>query len=70
MEFRVLGPVQALVEGDPVDLGDRKQRLVLAVLLLEANQMVSVGRLIRILWRDRPPPGASCRPMSAGCAAP
>jgi DNA-binding SARP family transcriptional activator len=55
MEFRVLGPVQALVEGDPVDLGDRKQRLVLAVLLLEANQMVSVGRLIRILWRDRPP---------------
>jgi DNA-binding SARP family transcriptional activator len=55
MEFKVLGPVQASAEGSSVDLGDRKQRLVLAVLLLEANQLVPVGRLIRILWRDRPP---------------
>ena len=58
MEFRVLGPVQAFAAGVPVDLGDRKQRLVLAVLLLEANQLVPVGRLIRILWQDNPPPTA------------
>ncbi|MEV0135698.1 BTAD domain-containing putative transcriptional regulator [Dactylosporangium sp. NPDC050688] len=58
MEFRVLGPVQAFAAGTPVDLGDRKQRLVLAVLLLEANQLVPVGRLIRILWQDNPPPTA------------
>src|SRR4051794_4638671 len=58
MEFRVLGPVEAFAEGSPVDLGDRKQRLVLAVLLLEANQLVSVGRLVRILWQDRPPASA------------
>ncbi|WP_432994625.1 BTAD domain-containing putative transcriptional regulator [Dactylosporangium sp. CA-233914] len=55
MEFRVLGPVQAFAAGDPVDLGDRKQRLILAVLLLEANQLVPVGRLMHLLWQDRPP---------------
>jgi DNA-binding SARP family transcriptional activator len=55
MEFRLLGPVQAFTADTPVELGDRKQRLVLAVLLLEANQLVPVGRLIRILWQDRPP---------------
>jgi DNA-binding SARP family transcriptional activator len=55
MEFRLLGPVQAFVADDAVELGDRKQRLVLAVLLLEANQLVPVGRIIRILWPDRPP---------------
>ena len=55
MEFRLLGPVQAFSADTPVELGDRKQRLVLAVLLLEANQLVPVGRLIRILWQDRPP---------------
>lgn len=55
MEFRVLGPVEAFAAGTPVHLGDRKQRLVLAVLLLEANQLVPVGRLVRILWQDRPP---------------
>ncbi len=55
MEFRLLGPVQAFAAESPVDLGDRKQRLVLAVLLLEANQLVPVGRLVRILWQEHPP---------------
>ena len=58
MEFMVLGPVRAVVAGRPVDLGDRKQRLVLAVLLLEANQLVPVSRLVRILWQDQPPASA------------
>lgn len=58
MEFLLLGPVRAYAEGAAVDLGDRKQRLVLGVLLLDVNQFVSVGRLIRLLWPDRPPPAA------------
>jgi len=41
-----------------MDLGDRKQRLVLAVLLLECNQLVPIDRLVDLLWRDRPPPSA------------
>jgi DNA-binding SARP family transcriptional activator/tetratricopeptide (TPR) repeat protein len=58
MEFRVLGPVQALIAGHPVDLGQRKQRLILAVLLLEANQLVPNEWLVDVLWRERPPPSA------------
>jgi DNA-binding SARP family transcriptional activator len=58
LEFRVLGPVAAYAGGAPVELGDRKQRLVLAVLLLEANQLVPVSRLVRILWPDQPPSSA------------
>jgi DNA-binding SARP family transcriptional activator/GTPase SAR1 family protein len=58
MDFLLLGPVQAYSNGTAVDLGDRKQRLVLGVLLLDVNQFVSVDRLIRLLWPDRPPPAA------------
>lgn len=58
MEFRVLGPVQAWVSGEKVDLGDRKQRLVCAILLLEANQLVPIDRLVDLLWSDAPPPSA------------
>ena len=55
MEFHVLGPVQVRVNGDSVELGERKQRLVLAVLLLEPNQLVPLGRLVDLLWGERPP---------------
>lgn len=55
MELLLLGPVQARVDGRPVNLGVRKQRLVLAVLALEVNREVSVGRLVDLLWADEPP---------------
>ncbi|MDT7785743.1 MAG: hypothetical protein QOF58_4162 [Pseudonocardiales bacterium] len=55
MDFRVLGPVQAWVDGRPVQVGVRKQRLVLAVLVLAANFVVSPTRLIALMWPDRPP---------------
>jgi hypothetical protein len=48
MEFRLLGIVETLVDGSPVDLGPRRQRLVLAVLALEANRLVSVDRLVEL----------------------
>lgn len=56
--FRVLGPVHMVVNGQPVKLGDRKQRLVLAVLLLEPNQLVPLTRLIDLLWPASPPTSA------------
>ncbi|MEQ0565560.1 BTAD domain-containing putative transcriptional regulator [Amycolatopsis sp. NEAU-NG30] len=58
MEFRVLGAVEATADGVPVDLGSRKQRLVLAVLLLEAGRAVSLDRLVDLLWPTAPPASA------------
>jgi DNA-binding SARP family transcriptional activator/DNA-binding beta-propeller fold protein YncE len=58
MEFRILGPLEVLDEGKPVALGTLKERLVLAVLLLHANEFVSRERLIDELWGESPPPTA------------
>jgi DNA-binding SARP family transcriptional activator len=55
MEFRILGPLEVLSDGHAVDLGGAKQRTLLAVLLLEANSVVSPDRLIHALWEDEPP---------------
>lgn len=52
MDFSVLGPVRAFSDGHPVDLGVRKQRFVLAVLLLEANKHVPADRLIELAWPE------------------
>src|SRR5438477_4905896 len=58
MEYRILGPLEVVDEGEPVALGRLKERLVLAVLLLHANEFVSRERLIDELWGDFPPPTA------------
>ena len=55
MEFRVLGPLEVLSEGRLLDLGGAKQRALLAMLLLDANSVVSTSRLIEALWEDDPP---------------
>lgn len=52
MDFSVLGPVRASIDGQPVDLGVRKQRFVLAMLLLEANRHVPADRLIDLAWPE------------------
>jgi len=58
MDLRVLGAVEAWSGGVRLNLGSRKQRLVLAVLLLEANRLVPVDRLIDFVWGTAPPPSA------------
>jgi DNA-binding SARP family transcriptional activator len=55
VEFRVLGPIEALVEGRPTRLGGPKERAVLALLLLRANEVVPRDRLIDDLWGERAP---------------
>lgn len=50
LEFRVLGPFEALRDGVPVALGAPKQRGLLAVLVLRAGQVVSAERLVEELW--------------------
>jgi DNA-binding SARP family transcriptional activator len=58
VEFRILGPLEVVEDGDPVALGTLKERLVLGVLLLHANEFVSRDRLIDDLWGEAPPPTA------------
>ena len=56
MEFRLLGPLQLLGNnGAAIDLGGRQQRLIVAFLLLRANQVVSVDSLVDALWGEQPP---------------
>jgi len=55
LEFRVLGPVEALDAAARVDLGGPQQRAVLALLLVRANEVVPRERLISDLWDDSPP---------------
>jgi YVTN family beta-propeller protein len=59
MDFRILGPLAIYDdEGRAVDLGGRQQRLVLAMLLLHRNEVVSVDRLIDVVWGERAPANA------------
>src|SRR5580765_5652214 len=55
MEFRILGPLEVISDGQSLDLGGAKQRALLAVLLLNPNQVVSRDRLIDALWEENPP---------------
>jgi DNA-binding SARP family transcriptional activator len=59
IEYRLLGSLEALEEGRSLTLGASRQRAVLAWLLLHANEVVPVGRLIDELWREDPPETAA-----------
>ncbi|MFI7641445.1 BTAD domain-containing putative transcriptional regulator [Nonomuraea sp. NPDC049400] len=53
--FSVLGPLQVRVPEGPLRIAGRKPRLLLASLLLDANQVVSSDVLVEVLWpRTRP----------------
>ncbi|TCB95498.1 transcriptional regulator [Micromonospora zingiberis] len=56
MMFRVLGPLEVLIDGRPIRLGGIKQRATLAFLLLKANQVVPTSQLLAALWPDKDPP--------------
>ena len=58
-DFRLLGPVEAVVDGRTLRLGGRRQRALLALLLLERGHPVSADRLVEELWHGRAPPGAA-----------
>jgi len=58
IEFRILGPVEAVADAGPLPLGAPKQRALLAFLLLNANTVVSRDRLVDALWGASPPRAA------------
>ncbi len=61
LSFSLLGPLEARVDGEALPLGGGRQRSLLALLLLHANETVSRERLIDGVW------GAE-RPSTIGAA--
>jgi DNA-binding SARP family transcriptional activator/tetratricopeptide (TPR) repeat protein len=58
IEVRVLGPLQVLVDGEPVALGGPRQRAVLAMLVAAHGRTVPVDRIVDELWDSNPPSSA------------
>jgi DNA-binding SARP family transcriptional activator len=58
VEFLVLGPVETRIDGRVLHLGGPKQRALLALLLLNGNEVVSRDRLVDSLWGERAPESA------------
>ncbi|MET9629516.1 BTAD domain-containing putative transcriptional regulator [Lentzea sp. NPDC006480] len=55
VEYRVLGPLEVLADGEPIALPAGRGRVLLATLLLRANQFVSVDELVERVWEGEPP---------------
>jgi YVTN family beta-propeller protein len=55
VEFRVLGPLEVEHDGRALKLGRGKQLALVALLLLNANEVVSIDRLVDELWGESPP---------------
>ena len=55
MEFRLLGPVEVWAGQRRLAIGGPHRRALLAMLLLHANRVVDVERLVRMLWGPTPP---------------
>src|SRR3954452_15870284 len=59
LQFGVLGPLSASLGGVDIGLGGRRQRAVVAVLLIAHGQQVSAERLLDALWEGSPPPSGA-----------
>ncbi len=59
MHFRILGPLEVVESDRSLPLGGPRQRALLAILILRANEVVSSERLADQLWGERPPPTAA-----------
>lgn len=55
LEFRILGPLEVVGDDGPISLGGPKQRATLAILLLDANRVVSVDRVADDLYAGATP---------------
>ncbi|ALV52654.1 hypothetical protein ASR50_26710 [Streptomyces sp. 4F] len=61
MDFRILGPVEARRDGEPVVLSGTKVKTVLAALLLARGRVVSDAQLSQLLWGWSPPATVSAQ---------
>ena len=53
--MKLLGPLEVVVDGRPIELRRKKERALLALLALRAGEVVSTDRLLDDLWGERPP---------------
>ncbi|MCP3801482.1 NB-ARC domain-containing protein [Allokutzneria sp. A3M-2-11 16] len=58
MEFRVLGDLEVRGARGRIPVNGKRQRALLAVLLLRAGRVVGVEELVASAWPDRPPAAA------------
>ncbi|MGB5432022.1 MAG: BTAD domain-containing putative transcriptional regulator, partial [Acidimicrobiia bacterium] len=58
MDYRILGPFEVSAGNGPLEIGGRRQRTVLAALLLNANRVTPTDQLIDVVWGEEPPPTA------------
>jgi predicted ATPase len=54
MDFRILGPLEIAVRERPLPLRGGKQRALIGMLVVHANEVVSKDRLVDEFWRDEP----------------
>ncbi|MGH3789628.1 MAG: BTAD domain-containing putative transcriptional regulator [Pseudonocardiaceae bacterium] len=59
MEFAILGPLEVLDQHRRIEVSSAKERLLLAMLVVHANEVVSADRLIEVLWGAEPPATAA-----------
>ncbi|MDQ1385461.1 MAG: hypothetical protein QOG65_2840, partial [Actinomycetota bacterium] len=59
MRFGVLGPLEVYDDRGPLALGKPQQRAVLAMLVLDANRVVSLDRIVEDMWEGNPPARAA-----------
>jgi predicted ATPase/DNA-binding SARP family transcriptional activator len=52
-QFRVLGPLEASREGVPIRLAGARQRALLALLLVHANELVTIEQLVGLLFGEQ-----------------
>jgi DNA-binding SARP family transcriptional activator/DNA-binding beta-propeller fold protein YncE len=55
VEIRLLGALDAIRDGQPVDLGPPQQRALLALLALHSNEVVPADAVVDALWPEGPP---------------
>jgi DNA-binding SARP family transcriptional activator/tetratricopeptide (TPR) repeat protein len=55
MRFRILGPLEVERGGEQLHLGGGLQRVAMAIMLLDANRIVPVNRMIEAIWGEAPP---------------
>ncbi len=59
MEFAILGPLEVRDQHRRIEVSSAKERRLLAVLVVRANEVVSTDRLIDALWGAKPPATAA-----------
>jgi DNA-binding SARP family transcriptional activator len=57
-DFRVLGPIEVVIDGERIGLPAGQPRALLARLLLDANRAVSSEALVDSIWGEAPPPSS------------